>query len=111
MTTHPKVRGPYSRSGHRIDIIDYSEDYLLCICGWEGFAYDRIPRTEKFIEEKDYPLHKKTAEKITGPFEDKYRGNYGTMTIVKPGKEKAKKYGHSPVTHGAARSRKKKVMV
>lgn len=27
---------------HKIKDISYSEDWLLCICGWEGKAYDFI---------------------------------------------------------------------
>jgi hypothetical protein len=39
--------------GHVIEKVDYSEDYLLCTCGWEGKAYDDIRQ------------HAKTAPPVT----------------------------------------------
>lgn len=63
MSTHRKVKG-YTRSTHKIEKVDYSEDYLLCLCGWEGRAYD-VPITSVFYKkELDWPDHRRTAEPI-----------------------------------------------
>lgn len=40
-----------SKSTHRIEDISYSQDYLLCNCGWEG----------KALDEDDYKTHKRTS--------------------------------------------------
>lgn len=85
VSKQPK-KGGYSRSTHRIADIDYSEDYLLCICGWEGFAKDRLAGSEDFIVKKDYSTHRRKAPPVDEEFENKYRGHYATT--VAPSKEK-----------------------
>ena len=56
---------------HVIAEVSYSKDYLKCICGWKGKAYDL----------KDYYEHRKIAPPIEDmvyelPFAGKFNSRY-----------------------------------
>lgn len=65
------------RSTHKIKDVSYSRDWLLCICGWEGRAYDTVKDT------LDWPSHRRNAEPITIEIEKLYQGNYAKTTRSK----------------------------
>lgn len=46
------------RSTHKILQIIYKDDFLLCICGWIGRAYDN---SELKGDDKDWPFHRRNA--------------------------------------------------
>lgn len=84
----PRKRvGRWGTTTHKIFNIDYTktrenpDGFLECLCGWVGRAWDVTKSDPRFGDEKDWPLHKKTAPPITITMEDRYAGNYATTTL------------------------------
>lgn len=53
-----------NKSTHLIENVDYSEDSLLCVCGWLGKAYG-----------SDFRKHQKESEPWTGEYVLPYEGD------------------------------------
>ena len=59
-------------TGHVIKEIDYSKNYLLCVCTWEGEA----------LNDKAFRKHQKESEPYTGDaLINPYAGRFNTTFI------------------------------
>ncbi len=67
---------------HVIADIRYATDYMLCVCGWEGKAYD-IPGLRKHQRDSE-PYEGEILEKLhTGKFNPSFSSSRVNMTDTK----------------------------
>lgn len=67
MTKKKGVPLPLGTRTHKIQDITFTPDYLLCVCGWEGKAYDIV----------GYRKHTREAE----PTDKLYLGPTATTSV------------------------------
>lgn len=78
MPTNPNRSHNIINKSHVIQDISYSQDWLLCVCGWEGKAYS----VEAFRN------HQKTSEPFDGhsiskQFEGRFNRSFSPLNDAK----------------------------